>query len=98
MNQIVKRLSGLQKFLEKQEGSRIDFTQFPKLTPESVETLKRYPEVHTFNHNGVNYLVSLHMRFTGTIPGRIFLERVPEEKKCYICYIGRKLKTVNCPT
>lgn len=99
LNQIIKKLVELNTCCREHAGQpfRSDFLRHA--SPETEVTLKRYEKEHTFtDEEKKNYIASWHIRFTG-IPGRIFF--IPDYKeagKMLICYIGRKLPTVEYPT
>lgn len=96
INQIIRKLSELDKYCEKYKGMPFDNDQLSKTTVETGRTLKQFKKEHTFyDKYKVPYLASWHMRFTG-IPGRIFFvpqyKKQGKEEKILICYIGSKLE------
>ncbi|MBQ8822659.1 MAG: hypothetical protein IJZ82_08460 [Lachnospiraceae bacterium] len=92
--QVYRRLKEIQMVAKDMQGG-FDFGKLTHATPESLATLKRYANEHTFLlPNGNVQLFSWHVRFTGAYAGRIFFEPVPKEAKVYIGHIGEKLPTV----
>lgn len=97
IHQVVRKLLELERYCEKYLDRPFRKELLTKTTPESDETLKKYTKEHTFTDvYGQKYLATWHMRFTG-IPGRIFF--VPDySRECMlVCYIGKKLKTIQNP-
>ena len=91
--QVYKRLLELQRAAEIMEN-KFDKDILPKATPESVVTLKRFSEEHTFLlPDGNKKVFSWHTRYTGGYAGRIFFYPVPEKKIIYIGHVGSKLPT-----
>lgn len=94
VSQVYKKLMELQQFAENSDGI-FQKEKLNKATPESTETLKRYQEEHTFQlPDGTTRIFSWHIRFTGTIAGRIFFEPELKSGIIYIGHIGKKLPTV----
>ncbi len=94
ISQVYKKLMELQRAAEKLDGA-FNAKVLNHATPESVETLKRFEEEHTFIlPDGSSQLFSWHIRFTGSYAGRIFFEPVAGERHIYIGHVGKKLPTV----
>ncbi len=94
ISQVYKKLMELQRAAEKLDGV-FNAKVLNHATPESVETLKRFEEEHTFIlPDGSSQLFSWHIRFTGSYAGRIFFEPVAGERHIYIGHVGKKLPTV----
>uniref|UniRef100_UPI004057AFFC hypothetical protein n=1 Tax=Acetatifactor sp. TaxID=1872090 RepID=UPI004057AFFC len=97
IHQVLRKLLELEMYCEKYLDKPFQKDLLTKTTPESDETLKKYPKEHTFiDADGQKYLASWHMRFTG-IPGRIFFIPDYSSECMLVCYIGKKLKTVQNP-
>ena len=95
LNILIKKLREIDHFFENWDGKIFDEKQFQsKVTPQSKETLKRFPTDHTFEVGGKIVLVSYHMRYTGNIPGRIYFEPDFDRKIGLICSLTTKLRTV----
>ena len=98
IDQVIRKLSELELYCEKQYKGPFDAGKLSKTTQETEATLKRYRKEHTFSdEKGKQHLASWHMRFTG-IPGRIFFIPDYEKDRMLVCHIGEKLPTVNYPT
>lgn len=92
---IIKKLREIDDFFKNWEGEIFDEKQFQsKVTPQSKETLKRFPSDHTFKVEEKIILVSYHMRYTGNIPGRIYFEPDYDRRIGLICSLTTKLRTV----
>lgn len=95
LNLLIKKLREIDDFFAKWDGKIFDEKKFQsKVTPQSKETLKRFPVDHTFEVGGKVVLVSYHMRYTGNIPGRIYFEPDFDVEKGLICSLTTKLRTV----
>lgn len=96
---ILQRLYMLEDYFKTWDGKEFDFNYFPPKTVsyESKETLKRFSKQHTFTFQGQEYTVSLHMRYTGNIPGRIYFVANSQTKKGIIFSLTTKLPTVTNP-
>ncbi|MBK9263257.1 MAG: hypothetical protein IPM54_26075 [Polyangiaceae bacterium] len=100
LRQIVKRLLEMQQFFATWQGTAIGPSSLPtKCTPESVSTMNKYREEHTFTReNGQQIEFSWHVRFTPD-PGRIFFDGDPDTFKGIVGCIARDgLPTVKAPT
>lgn len=98
LHQVIKKLLELENYCKNDSGGEFRPDILTKTTMESESTLRQYKRQHTFaDENGIEYLASWHMRFTG-IPGRIFFIPDYEKNSMLICYIGKKLPNVTYPT
>ena len=98
ISQISRKLFELQAYFSN-IGGIFEKDKLNKCTPESPETLKRFPEDHSFElPNNEKRIFSWHIRFTGKYEGRIFFEPDAPNKRCYIGHIGGKLSTVKYKT
>lgn len=92
IQQIIKKLSELNAYFSSLEGN-FDMHALKNCSPETDVTLKHYKVEHTFlTPEGKAELFSFHLRFTGTYAGRIFFKQAPEERRCIVAHIGKKLK------
>lgn len=97
IHQVIRKLLELELYCEKNMDKPFRKELLSKTTIESEETLRKYEKEHTFTAiDGEKYVASWHMRFTG-IPGRIFFVPDYSRDKMLVCYIGKKLKTVQNP-
>lgn len=96
---ICNKLLELEKYFSSWIGGAFDESAFPtkSVSPQSMETLKRFRTQHTFEFDEKEIIVSYHMRYTGKIPGRIYFYPDTEIKKGLICSLTTKLPTVNEP-
>ena len=97
---IVNKLLTLEEYFCSWDGKVFDRSAFPRrfVSPESEATLKRYKKQHTYEWEGVNYLASYHVRYTGeNVPGRIFIYPHNRLKKCIVFSLHTKLPTVDYP-
>lgn len=93
------KLYELECVFSKWDGGQVLETMFQsKMTPESMETLKRFKDEHTFLVGDKTVLASYHIRYTGNLAGRIYFYPDRESKKCYICSLTTKLPTVSEPS
>lgn len=96
--QVLKKLIELETYFSKWDGKSFNKNEILNASPESESTLNEYKNQHEFfAPNDKKYLANWHVRFTG-IAGRIFFEPYFEDKKCLICYIGKKLPNKSYPT
>lgn len=97
IHQVVKKLLELDRYCERYGSLKFQPKFLTKTTVETERTLQQYKKEHTFkDEQGVEYLASWHMRFTG-IPGRIFFVPNYLEDTALVCYIGEKLPNVTYP-
>lgn len=95
--QIIRKLLELNHYAELHENGSFHPEFLSKTTPESEETLKHFSKEHTFtDENGIEYIASWHMRYTG-MEGRIFFIPSYKNGKILVCYIGKKLPNVTYP-
>jgi hypothetical protein len=88
--QLIIKLRNLNDDIEKWQLTREDYPEYStKATPEA-ETRKR---LCYLNDGGNSYCFDWHVRFTGSIPGRIHFRLCNETKTAVIGYLGRKLET-----
>lgn len=93
-SQVYSHLADLQRVAEGLEGG-FKMESLAHATPESSVTLDEYKDEHTFLlPDGRMELFSWHVRFTGSMAGRIFFLPDEENRKIYIGHIGKKLKSV----
>ena len=96
---IIRKLQQLESYFSDWNGEFFDQSSFPNrnVSPQSVETLKRFKDDHTFVFDDEKIIVSYHMRYSGNIPGRIYFYPDKKIKKARICSLTTKLPTVTNP-
>ncbi|MFL6337059.1 MAG: hypothetical protein ACJ754_27475 [Pyrinomonadaceae bacterium] len=99
LRQILKRLLELEDYSSNWNDGSFDPATLPsKATPESLPTLQKYGDAHTFIcPDGIQRIFSWHVRFTPG-PGRIYFFPDSATHTLIVGYIGRKLPTVTDPT
>jgi hypothetical protein len=92
---IKKKLCEIENYFKNWDKQAIKAEDFrSKMTPQSVETLKKYKKEHSFVMDGKEVIASYHVRYTGGIPGRIYFHPDHISGKALICSLTTKLPTV----
>ena len=93
---LVKKLYEINEYFSNWSSGGFDPNKFKtKISPESTATLKMYKKEHTFLYNGYEILVSYHLRYTGSIAGRVYFHPDEDSRKGLICSLNTKLPTVS---
>jgi hypothetical protein len=97
--QVVDRLSELNRYCETwTEGPCLVREKIPNISVESASTMQTYGEERKFkNHRGEYFLCELHCRLT---PGanRVHFFPLVNDRKIFVGYVGKKLRTTSTPT